>query len=49
MTIDGVIYRDDRLKRLACKDIIEYVLEHKTIEDLENRIEAIKQKLDQHK
>ena len=37
--------RDDRLKRLACKDVIEYILEHKAIEDLENRIEAIEQKL----
>jgi hypothetical protein len=37
------------LKRLACKDVIEYILEHKTIEDFEKRIEAIEQKLDQHK
>jgi hypothetical protein len=36
---------DDRLKRLACKDIIEYVLEHKAVEDLVKRIEAIEQKL----
>ena len=42
-------HADDRLKRLACKDVIEYILEHKTVEDLENRIEAIEQKLDQHK
>lgn len=38
-------HADDRLKRLACKDIIEYVLEHKTIEDLTKRIDAIEQKL----
>ncbi|MGD1043505.1 MAG: hypothetical protein ABR913_10680 [Sedimentisphaerales bacterium] len=49
MTIDGVIYRDDRLKRLACKDVIEYILEHKTVEDLTKRIETIEQRLDQHK
>jgi uncharacterized membrane protein YheB (UPF0754 family) len=38
-------HADDRLKRLACKDVIEYILEHKSVEDLENRIEAIEQKL----
>lgn len=36
---------DDRLKRLACKDVIQYILEHKTIEDLTTRIEAIEQRL----
>jgi hypothetical protein len=36
---------DDRLKRLACKDIIEYILEHKAIEDLDKRLAAIEQKL----
>jgi hypothetical protein len=49
MTIDGVIYRDKRLKQLACKDVIEYILKHREVEDLENRIEAIEQRLDQHK
>jgi hypothetical protein len=29
----------------ACKDVIEYILEHKTVEDLEKRIEAIEQRL----
>ena len=38
-------HADDRLKRLACKDVIEYILEHKTIEDLTKRIDAIEQKL----
>jgi phage terminase small subunit len=38
-------HADDRLKRLACKDVIEYILEHKAIDDLENRIEAIEQRL----
>ncbi len=37
--------KDDRLKRLACKDVIEYILKHKEIEDLENRIAAIEQRL----
>ena len=39
---------DDRLKRLACKDVIAYILEHKTVEDLTKRIETIEQRLDQH-
>jgi hypothetical protein len=38
-------HTDDRLKRLAANDIIEYFLKHKESEDLENRIEAIEQKL----
>jgi phage terminase small subunit len=38
---------DDRLKRLACKDVIEYILEHKAIDDLVRRIDAIEQKLSQ--
>jgi len=36
---------DDRLKRWACKDVIEYVLEHKAIDDLVKRIDAIEQQL----
>ena len=38
-------HADDRLKRLACKDVIEYILEHKTIDDLSIRLDAIEQKL----
>jgi molecular chaperone DnaK (HSP70) len=38
-------HADDRLKRLACKDVIEYILKHREIEDLVNRIEAIEQRL----
>jgi len=38
-------HADDRLKRLACKDVIEYIIEHKAIEDLAKRIEAIEQRL----
>ncbi len=38
-------HADERLKRLACKDVIEYILEHKTVEDLTNRIAAIEQRL----
>jgi Mg2+ and Co2+ transporter CorA len=38
-------HTDDRLKRLACKDVIEYIREHKTVDDLSKRIDAIEQKL----
>ena len=38
---------DNRLRRLASKDIIEYFLQNKAIEDLAKRIEAIEQKLRQ--
>ncbi|MGD0573562.1 MAG: hypothetical protein ABSB11_11180 [Sedimentisphaerales bacterium] len=38
-----------RHERLACEDVIEYILAHKAVEDLENRIEAIEQRPDQHK
>ena len=38
-------HADDRLKRLACKDVIEYILKHREIEDLVKRIEAIEQRL----
>jgi len=38
---------DNRLKRLACKDVIDYILEHKAIEDLVKRIEAIEQRLNE--
>jgi len=38
-------HQDDRLKRLACKDVIEYILKHKEIDDLTKRIETIEQKL----
>ena len=39
--------KDERLKRLACKDVIGYILEHKAVEDLVKRIEAIEQRLDE--
>jgi hypothetical protein len=37
--------KDDRLKRLTCNDIIEYILKHKEVEDLEKRIPAIEERL----
>lgn len=33
-------HADNRLKRLACKDVIEYILEHKAIDDLDKRLAA---------
>jgi hypothetical protein len=39
--------KDDRLRRWVCKDIIDYILEHKAIEDLVKRIEAIEQRLNE--
>jgi len=42
-------HADDRLKRLACKDVIEYILEHKAIDDLSKRIDAVEQKLSKTK
>jgi phage terminase small subunit len=37
--------KDDRLKRLAANDIIEYFLKHKETEDLEERVTAIEARL----
>jgi hypothetical protein len=42
-------HTDDRLKRLACNDIIEYILKHKEVEDLERRITAIEEKLNERR
>jgi len=42
-------HTDDRLKRMACKDIIEYVLKHKEIEDIDERLTAIEQRLSEQK
>jgi hypothetical protein len=37
--------KDERLKRLACKDVIEYILEHKAVEDLDKRLAEIEKLL----
>ena len=39
--------KDDRLKRLAAKDVIDFIIRHKEIEDLDQRLAAIEQQLDQ--
>jgi hypothetical protein len=36
---------DNRLKRLVCNDIIEHILQHREIEDINNRLTAIEQRL----
>ena len=38
--------KDERIKRLTAKDIIQYILEHRAIEDLEKRLTAIEQRLE---
>lgn len=40
---------DDRLKRLTAKDIIDFIIRHKENEELEQRISAIEQTLNQQK
>jgi hypothetical protein len=37
--------KDDRLKRLAANDIVEYFLKNKETEDLEKRVAAIEARL----
>ena len=41
--------KDDRLKRLACKDVIDFIIRHKENTDLEKRLTAIEQRLESQK
>jgi hypothetical protein len=41
MKMPGESEKLERLRRLVCKNIIEYILKHKEIEDLEQRMAAI--------
>ena len=41
--------KDGRLKRLAAKDIIDFIIRHKENEDLDERLTAIEQRLDSQK
>jgi phage terminase small subunit len=41
--------KDGRLKRLAAKNVIDFVIRHKEIEDLDKRLAEIEQRLDQQK
>lgn len=38
--------KDDRLKRLTAKDIIDFMIRHKEFEDLDKRLTAIEQRLE---
>jgi len=37
--------KDDRLKRLTAKDIIDFIIRHKEVEDLDKRLAAVEQRL----
>ena len=41
--------KDDRLKRLAAKDVIDFIIRHKENEDWYKRLTAIEQRLDSQK
>lgn len=41
--------KDDRLKRWAAKDAIDFIIRQKEIEDLDERLAAIEQRLDSQK
>jgi hypothetical protein len=46
-TLVGLLDNNDsRLKRLAAKDIIDFIIRHKENEDLDRRLTAIEQQLD---
>ncbi|HUW19240.1 MAG TPA: phBC6A51 family helix-turn-helix protein [Sedimentisphaerales bacterium] len=49
-TLVGLLdHKDDRLKRLTAKDIIEHFLKYKELRELEERIEAIEQTLERQR
>ncbi len=37
--------KDDRLKRLAAKDVIDFIIRHKENEDLEKRLTEVEERL----
>ena len=41
--------KDDRLRRLIAKDIIEHFLKYKEVKELEERVAAIEQRLDERR
>jgi hypothetical protein len=41
--------KDDRLRRWAAKDVIDFIIRHKEIEDLDERLAVIEQRLDSQK
>jgi hypothetical protein len=45
-TLTGLLdTKDDRLKRLVCKDIIDFIIRHKENEDLDKRLTEIENQL----
>ena len=49
-TLAGLLdNKDDRLKRLAAKDVIDFIVRHKENEDLDKRLTAIEQQLSEQK
>ncbi len=45
----GSDHKDERLKRLAAKDVTGYVLKHKELEGLEKRVVAIEARFNEHR
>ena len=49
-TLTGLLDDSDkRLKRFAAKDVIEYFIKHKENEDLDRRLTAIEQRLNERR
>ncbi len=49
-TLVGLLdVKDDRLKRLAAKDVIDFIVRHKENEDLDERLTAIEQRLSEQR
>ena len=41
--------KDDRLKRLAAKDVIDFIIRHKENEDLDDRLKEVEKRLAERK
>jgi hypothetical protein len=41
--------KDDRLRRLTAKDVIDFIIRYKEIVDIDRRLAAIEQRLDMWK
>jgi len=49
-TLVGLLdHKDDRLKRLTAKDVIDFIIRHKENEDLDKRLTAIEQRLNERR
>ena len=47
--VDLLDSQDSRLKRLACKDVIDFIIRHKENEDLDERLKEVEQRLAEKK